>query len=265
LRHDKNVHKNDFGHLLVIAGSPAMLGASCLVSLAAMRFWAGLVTAAVPSGLNLTLQEKISHAVMTLPVPPGRGVLFTPSAFNFLNESWGKYSAVAIGPGIGRAPATINFVKKCVSCCPLPMVIDADAIHALGKGEKSVEYPRILTPHPGEFFELTGLKPLTDRARRMAAKEFSTREKVVLVLKGHRTVVAAPDGRIYVNTTGNQGMAKAGTGDVLTGMIAALLAQGINAFDAAKQAVYWHGAAGDKLGRRMNIYSFTAIDLINLI
>jgi NAD(P)H-hydrate epimerase len=265
LRENKLAHKNDFGHVLVCAGSPSMLGAACLVSLAAMRFGAGLVTAAVPKALNLTLQEKLAHVIMTMPVPGGRGDVFAAGSFVSIKRSWGKYTAVAIGPGIGLAPGTIKFVREMVRQCPLPMVIDADALNALGTARDFGQAPRVLTPHPGEFYRLSGLKPETDKDRRRAALGFSMANNVVLVLKGHRTVVASPDGKVYVNTTGNAGMAKAGMGDVLTGMITALLAQGVGAFNAARFSVFAHGYAGDRVVKDIPVYSLMATDLVNAV
>ena len=271
LRRNKKDHKNVFGHVLVAAGSPCMLGAPCLVSLAAMRCGAGLVTAAIPKALNLTLQKKLAHAVMTLPVPGAPGNIFGEADSKALEKYWHKYTAVAIGPGLGTAATTRKFVQALVNTCPLPMVIDADALNALSLQTrktialKTARKVRILTPHAGEFYRLTGLKPVTDRERRVAARAYAVENKVIIVLKGHHTVVASPDGKVYVNASGNTGMAKAGMGDVLTGMIGALLAQGLFAFEAAKAAVYMHGLAGDRLLRRKHIYAFTADDLINEI
>ncbi|MBF0505059.1 MAG: NAD(P)H-hydrate dehydratase [Candidatus Omnitrophica bacterium] len=266
LRRNKRAHKNDFGHLLVVAGSPAMLGAASLVSLSAMRAGAGLVTAAIPSTLNLALQKKISNAVMTMPVAGSKGDVFGLTSFRQIRKHWSKFTSVAMGPGLGTSFFVKAFVRAMAFQCPLPMVIDADALNALsGSLEilKSCRSARVLTPHPGEFFRLSGNKPLTERERRKAAKDFAVENNVVLVLKGHRTVVASPDGKVFVNMTGNPGMAKAGTGDVLTGIIAGFLAQGIPSYDAAKEAVYRHGMAGDILLKQRKIYSFTADDLID--
>ncbi len=268
LRRNKRAHKNEFGHLLVVAGSPSMLGAACLVALAAMRSGAGLVTGAIPKALNNTLQRKIAHAIMTLPVTGAAGEVFGKKDIGVLKKCWHKYTAVAVGPGLGLKPATIQFVRTIIEQCPLPMVIDADAINALSGGLKPLKKspgPRVLTPHPGEFFRLTGLKPETDRERRLAARSFAIKHNVVLVLKGRHSIVASADGRVYLNKTGNAGMAKAGMGDVLTGMIGALLAQGVPAFEAARAAVHWHGAAGDLCLKNKHIFSLTAPDLIEIL
>lgn len=243
-----------------------MLGAACLVSLAAMRFGVGLVTALIPRQLNLTLQRKISHAVMTLPVPGTRNGFFGPRDVKILSQSLNKYTAIALGPGISVCPSTSKFIRNMILACSLPIVIDADALNLISTQKnllKTFRIPPILTPHPGEFFRLSGLKPVTDRARCEVAKSWAEDHNVILVLKGPHTIVASPNGRIYRNPSGNAGMAKAGMGDVLTGMIGGLLAQGVNGFEAAKTAVYWHGVAGDNLLKHMNIYAFTAEDLIN--
>lgn len=271
LRQNKRSHKNDYGHLLVVAGSPSMLGAACLVSLAAMRFGAGLVTAAIPAKLNLALQQKINHAIMTMPVPGTKDGVFSLRDARILAENWSRYNALSIGPGLGSGPATIKFVQTIVNSCPLPMVIDADALNAIApsfrerssKNRLTCLNARILTPHPGEFYRMSGLRPKTDRERLQAAKDFAISNNVILVLKGHRTVVASPKGEVYVNKTGNAGMAKAGMGDVLTGMTGALLAQGVPAFEAAKVSVFWHGKIADICVRGSNDFSLTAVDIIN--
>ena len=267
LRHNRNVHKNDFGHVLVVAGSPAMLGAAALTGLSAMRCGAGLTTVGVAKSLNLTLQKKISNAIMTLPLPETRQKTIAPAAFRVLQKNWKKYSVIAIGPGMTTNPSTVRFVEKMYRECPLPMVVDADALNALaGKVDrlKNSEAPRILTPHPGEMARLTGLsRAVIESDRRGVALRYAKRWGCVVVLKGHRTVVASPDGKVYVNTTGNPGMAKAGMGDVLTGMIAALLAQKVLPFEAARFGVWWHGKTGDRVLKRRRIFSFTAQDIID--
>jgi ADP-dependent NAD(P)H-hydrate dehydratase / NAD(P)H-hydrate epimerase len=265
LKRDKKAHKNQYGHVLVLAGSRSMLGAACLTGLAAMRAGAGLTTIGVARSLNLTLQKKLAHVIMTLPLAETRGMTISSGAFAQIKKIWNKYSAIAIGPGLSDDPSTKRFILEMVVKCPLPMVIDADALNALaGKLSllRGVSAPRILTPHPGEFQRLSGTKPLTDADCRRQAKTFAKRYGCILVLKGHRTVVAAPTGKVYVNTTGNPGMATAGSGDVLTGMIAAFLARGLTPFEAARWGVYWHGKAGDKAARNARPLSMIASDMI---
>ncbi|MBF0388051.1 MAG: NAD(P)H-hydrate dehydratase [Candidatus Omnitrophica bacterium] len=274
LRKRQRVHKGSFGHLLVVAGSPSMLGAACLVALASMRSGVGMVTAAIPARLNLGLQKKIAHVIMTLALPGLKGEFFAVGDLKVLAKQWPRFTAVAIGPGIGTQPSTAAFVRGMLAQCPLPMVVDADALNALalssgfrrGAGLSSLSFsgaPRIFTPHPGEFFRLTGFKPSSDRDRASAAKAYAKANRVVIALKGHHTVVASPEGRVFVNDTGDPGMAKAGMGDVLTGIIGALLAQGVPAFEAVRYAVHWHGALGSACVKRQKVFSLTASDLID--
>ena len=265
-RRNPRLSKKDFGHLLIIAGSPTMLGAAALTSLAAMRSGAGLVTVGVPQGSNLTLQRKISHVVMTKPLAQTRAGTFSVKAYGQLKKIWGQFDAVAIGPGIGRSPGTGQLAREVIVHCPKPLVVDADALYAL-KGFTGIllkaRGTRILTPHEGEMSRLTGqsLKEI-QAARLKTALDFARRYKCVLLLKGHRTVVASPGGKTYINHTGNVGMATAGSGDVLTGMITAFLGQGMSPFDAAKYAAFYHGRAGDLAAKKKSKASMIALDII---
>jgi len=229
LRQNKSVHKNNLGHVLVVAGSPTMLGAACLTALSSMRSGAGLVTVAVPKSLNLTLQKKLSPVLMTLPVKETKAKTFSPAA----------------------------------------MVVDADALNALSEDLSvllKAKAPRILTPHVGEMSRLSGMtKKAIEHDRKGSAVRFAKAHQCVLVLKGAGTVVASPEGKVYVNKTGNAGMATAGSGDVLTGMIAAFVAQGISVFEAASLGVSMHGTAGDIAARRVGKTSLIATDIIATI
>jgi len=259
--------KKDFGHLLIIAGSPSMLGAAALSSLSAMRSGAGLVTVAVPQGSNLSLQEKISNCVMTKPVGQTRAGNFSLKAFDQLNKEWEYFDAVAIGPGIGREKSTQQMACQVITACPKPLVIDADALFALsGHVEilKKAKGPRVLTPHAGEMSRLINRTvKLIEGNRLKIAADFSRRNNCILLLKGHRTVVASPDGKTYVNHTGNVGMATAGSGDVLTGVITAFLGQGMNAFEAAKYGAFFHGKAGDIAAKRQGKLGMISEDIID--
>lgn len=268
LRRKNNVHKNDFGHVLVIAGSPRMLGAAALTSLAAMRCGAGLVTVAVPKSLNKSVQAKVSSVVMTWPVPETSAQTISLGAAALLEKTWSKYQSVVIGPGLSDHPRTQAFIRRVIKTCPCPMVIDADALRALA-GHQSLLNRRkaetILTPHPGEMSLLTGLsKDQVEAGRLQVSRAFVRQHPCVLVLKGHRSIVAFL-GSSYVNHTGNAGMATAGSGDVLSGMIGALLAQKTAGFQAAKFGVYWHGLAGDLAARQRPRASMIASDLIEKI
>ncbi|MBI3602190.1 MAG: NAD(P)H-hydrate dehydratase [Candidatus Omnitrophica bacterium] len=266
-RRNPYLNKKDFGHVLVVAGSPTMLGASALCSLAAMRAGAGLVTAAVPRSLNLTLQQKIVPVVMTLPLPQTPQGVFSSSAFFILKKFFLKFNTVAIGPGLGLHPSTCRLVYRMVEYYPGPMVVDADALNALAKNKNPLmkaHGPRILTPHTGEMARLTGKTVAeVEGNRKKIALDFARRWQCVIVLKGHRTVIASPDGKTAVNSTGNVGMATAGSGDVLTGMIAAFLAQGMSPFEAARWGAYVHGQAGDKAAKAKSKVSLIASDMID--
>ncbi|MBF0511180.1 MAG: NAD(P)H-hydrate dehydratase [Candidatus Omnitrophica bacterium] len=264
-RNNPRLSKKDFGSLLLIAGSPTMLGAAALCSRAAMRWGAGLVTAAVPKSLNLTLQKKIAHVVMTMPLPQTSQGFFSFQAYAPLRKVWDRFDVVAIGPGIGRDASTLKLARQVILECPKPLVVDADAlfalaqdIHLLGKAKGK----RLLTPHAGEMARLAG-HPILDKdnVRRKEASCFALCHGCVVVLKGHHTVVASSDGKIYVNRTGNVGMATAGSGDVLCGMITAFLGQGMSAFDAARYGVYYHGKAGDRAAKKHGKLGMIATDL----
>jgi ADP-dependent NAD(P)H-hydrate dehydratase / NAD(P)H-hydrate epimerase len=267
LRQNKSVHKNDFGHVLVVAGSPAMLGAACLTALSSMRSGAGLVTVAVPKSLNLTLQKKLSSVLMTLPVKETKAKTFSPAAFDELMKCSHKFNAVALGPGIGMDKGTQRFVLEMIRHYPLPMVVDADALNALSQDLPillKAKAPRILTPHVGEMARLSGMtKKAIEHDRKGSAVRFAKAHRCVLVLKGAGTVVASPDGKVYVNKTGNAGMATAGSGDVLTGVIAAFLAQGILPFESAHWGAFFHGAAGDRAAQERGSASLIATDIID--
>ncbi|MBF0479823.1 MAG: NAD(P)H-hydrate dehydratase [Candidatus Omnitrophica bacterium] len=269
LRKNKTAHKNVFGHVLVIAGSPSMLGAGALVSLAAMRSGAGLVTWAVPKSLNLIAQKKASNTVMTLPCAENKTGTFSLQAFMAINKSYEKFNAIAIGPGLTAGRDIAQFIEKIIATSPVPLVIDADALNCLvGKTDilLKTNTAKILTPHPGEMSRLTGFtRAAVEKERVGVAQKFAQQFKCILLLKGHSTVVASPDGQIYFNKTGNAGMAKAGSGDVLTGMIAAFLGQGIEAFEAAKWGAYLHGKAGDIAAKDKGRVALIAMDIIEAI
>ena len=269
LRRNPNVHKNDFGHVFVLAGSPSMVGAAVLTTLAAMRTGAGLVTLGVPKGLNLTAQRKISPVIMTYPLPETKGGSVSYQAFKGINKRIDRFNVLVLGPGLSRDPDTQKLILKIVLSVQQPLVIDADALYTIASHPgvlRKTKSPKILTPHLGEMARLTGIrKELIEKNREAMAKRFSRDHRCILVLKGHRTVVASPEGKIYVNKTGNAGMATAGSGDVLTGMIAALLAQGLSGFEAAKWGVYLHGKAGDWVIKKKSKFSLIATDLIEAI
>ncbi|HPN56291.1 MAG TPA: NAD(P)H-hydrate dehydratase [Candidatus Omnitrophota bacterium] len=269
LRLKKNVYKNHFGHVLILAGSRRMLGAAALSGLAAMRSGAGLVTVGVPQSLNTALQRKLSPVIMTFPLPETPEQTLSPQAWETLSGELMRFDAIAIGPGLSTQTGTRDFILKAISAIPTPLVIDADALNALsGRLDilRKSPAPKILTPHPGEMARLLNIsKTDIEKDRKAAAIALSKTTQTVVLLKGARTVIAAPDKKCTLNSTGNAGMATAGSGDVLTGMIAAFLGQGLNAFEAARWGAYLHGLAGDLAAKKKTRLAMIASDLIDFI
>lgn len=261
-------HKGSYGHALIIGGSPGMTGAVRMSSFAALRIGAGVVTAAVPvSVLSTTAADHME--VMTTPLAETERSTIALEALPVINNLLATTSVCAIGPGMSRYPeanAVISFVleKACI-----PLVIDADGINALqGDADilKNRQVPVVLTPHPGEMARLVGRSIEEIQGNRMElAREFAIEYGVCLVLKGNKTVVALPSGEVFINITGNPGMATAGSGDVLSGMIAGLIAQGLRTRDAAITAVYLHGLAGDHAAREKGQRGIVAGDILNAI
>ena len=269
LRRKSYVHKNQFGHVLILAGSKQMLGAGALTSLAAIRSGAGLVTLGIPQSLNSTIQKKIASVIMTLPLKETRDQTLAFSAFNQIKDFYSRYNTIAIGPGLSENPDTQRLILRIIETSPLPLIIDADALNALCRNLNvltKTAADKILTPHPGEMSRLTEQKKnIIENNRKKIAEFFANEYNCILLLKGAKTVIASPGKRTYTNTTGNSGMATAGSGDVLTGMIAAFVAQGLSAFDAAKYGAYLHGKAGDLTAKNKTRLSMIASDIIEYI
>lgn len=265
-RRNPHQHKNDFGHILVLAGSARMLGAAALTCQAAMRAGAGLVTLGIPRSLNLTAQKKISSVVMTLPLAETPGQALSLKALTTLQKELYRYQVIALGPGLSRDHSTQKLILKIISMCDVPLVIDADALNALATQLTALHKQnniRILTPHAGEMGRLINKRISNNEKQRiLIARQFAQEHNCILTLKGRRTIVADPQGRIYINTTGNVGMATAGSGDILTGIIAAFLAQKLKAFDAVKLACLVHGRSGDLAAKEKGKISLIATDMI---
>lgn len=269
LRRKENSHKNDFGHVLVLAGSKSMMGAAALVSLAAMRSGAGLVTLGVPESLNPVAQKKISSVVMTFPLRETREKTLSSAAYAQITKRLKNFDVIALGPGLSQNKNTQKLIAKLISTVDKPLVIDADALNAIASNPdllKKINNTKILTPHPGEMARLTGLtKNAIQTHRAQAAKKFAKIYRCILLLKGKKTVVASAGGEVYLNHSGNVGLATAGSGDVLTGMIAAFLAQGLSGFEAAKYGSYIHGLAGDLAANEKTKTAMIASDIIEKI
>ncbi len=239
-------HKGTFGRVLIVAGSYGMSGAAALAGMGALRGGAGLVYLAVPDCI-LSIVAGFEPAYITLPIST-IGNTFSSDALRQIENQIANKDAIAIGPGMGRSAHSDGVIYELYKRCEQPMVVDADALNALAdQPERILKHAgsRILTPHPGEFERLTKQVNAADQKDRIEQSiKFAQAHNVVLVLKGAGTVVT--DGQqFYVNTTGNAGMATGGTGDVLTGIITALLAGGYAPFAAAQLGVYLHGLAGD--------------------
>jgi NAD(P)H-hydrate epimerase len=266
-----DANKGRFGHVLMVGGSRGKAGAAAMASLAALRAGAGLVTAAVPESI-LPAVAAFAPEMMTEPlVETAQGSL---ALRNLEGGRWQslleRKTVLAIGPGLSREAETAELVRELVRQTALPVVLDADALNAFAgqtdwlaqlNGNGRV---RVLTPHPGEMARLLGCSVAEVEADRVKiAREFAQQHGVTLVLKGWRTLVAHPDGTVAVNTTGNPAMAKGGSGDILTGMVAALLAQHPEKVaDAVNAAVYLHGLAGDLAVRAQEEHTVLATDTL---
>ncbi len=262
-------HKGTYGHVGIIAGSVGKTGAAAMAALAALRIGTGLVTAAVPSSVNDILEAKLLEA-MTLPMPETKARTFARSGLDRLLAFAGARDAVAIGPGLTTHPETVDLVQEFVKRIDKPCVLDADALNALaGKASLLTECrrPPIITPHPGEMarLEAEATTQSVNDDRLGTATRFARERGVFVILKGARTVIARPDGVAAICPTGNPGMATAGTGDILTGMVAGLLAQGLAPWNAACTATYFHGLAGDLAARQLGQAGMIARDLIQHI
>jgi NAD(P)H-hydrate epimerase len=263
-----SAHKGSFGHVLVIAGSVGKGGAAAMTSLSALRVGAGLVTLALPVGLEGTLRDRPLE-IMTLPLPQTADQSLGQGALEPLLKFAQDKSVAAVGPGLSTHPETAKVVHGLISQLTIPMVIDADGLNVLvGHLDllKQARAPMVLTPHPGEMARLIGTSTHAVQTDRLGvAADFVERHPVTLVLKGARTIIADRSGVLTINSTGNPGMATAGTGDVLTGMIAGLIAQGYPPDQAARFGAYLHGLAGDLAATEVGDVGFIAGDLIQRI
>jgi len=248
-----------------LAGSLRFLGAAVLCSKAAMRSGAGLVTLGIAQSLsNATLKIK-SPEVMLLPLAQTKEATISLSAYKKVRNFIKTIDVAVIGPGLTQNKSTQDLVRKLILHVNKPMVIDADGLNAL-VGHLDILSSVILTPHPGEMARLLGITVKeVERDRKNIAKKFAIDYNVTLVLKGHNTIVADQQGNFYINKTGNPGMSTAGSGDVLAGIIAAFLGQGLDSFSASKYAVYLHGLAGDLAAKDKTQAGMIASDIIDNI
>ena len=263
----RSAHKGEFGHVFVIGGSPATPGAVLMAATAALRSGAGLVTATAAENAVAAL---IAHTpeLMTLSLPTDAAGSFDAEALD--SDLLARATVLALGPGMGRSKGSRELVRKIVREAPQPLVVDADGLNALAEIDDWQAASRllVLTPHPGEMARLTGLSTAAVQKRRVdLAREFAADRGVYLVLKGNRTLTACPNGLVLVNPTGTPAMATAGSGDILTGMTAGLLAQ----FPAERPemviaaAVYWHGLAAERAAAETTEPAMLATDILRFL
>ena len=265
---DAQSHKGTTGHLLVIGGSPGKTGAAIMASRAAMRIGAGLVTLGIPKSLNVAVESQLIE-VMTEPLPENTDQTLGLSAREKILRRLERKKGLAIGPGLGTAKSTRNLVREVIQTCRVPVIIDADGLNALVGNLsflKKLKVPVVMTPHPGEMARLVGKTSSEVQEDRVGeARSFAGTYGVHLVLKGAKTVIAHPDGTVFINPSGNPGMASGGMGDVLTGIISGLVVQGLPVGEAVNAGVYLHGCAADALACSMGPVGFVASDVIDIL
>jgi len=263
-----DAHKGTTGHVLIVSGSAGKTGAAAMTAMSAMRAGAGLVTLAIPESLNPILETQVLEA-MTYPLRETENGIIGESSFNKIMDLLLGKKSLAIGPGLGEAAETKKLVHRIIKESPVPIVIDADGLNNIaGSTEllKKAKAPLILTPHPGEMARLMGSTTgSVQKDRITCAREFAKKFNVHIVLKGAKTIIAHPEGNIFINPTGNPGMASGGMGDVLTGIIAGLVAQGFSPETATHTGVYLHGAAADMLAQKIGPFGYLSTEVMNAI
>ena len=264
----RETHKGSYGHLLIVAGSVGKTGAAALAARAAMRAGAGLVTVATAASAQPVVAALLLEA-MSEPVAETAARTISSTALATLRQLAGRRDAVTLGPGLGLEEETQALARALVVECRQPMVVDADALTALAghlDRLRGVAGPRCLTPHPGEMARMLGASVADVQRDRIATvRQFATTHATPVVLKGATSVVGLPDGTVLLNPTGNPGMASGGTGDVLSGVLGAFLARGLDAAGALAAAVYLHGLAGDAAAERVGEESLVAGDVIEAL
>ncbi|MEI8350613.1 MAG: NAD(P)H-hydrate dehydratase [Candidatus Omnitrophota bacterium] len=268
LKRKPDTHKGDYGYVLAIGGSPGLTGAVCLCAEAALRIGAGLVRVGVPKSLHNIFEVKLTE-VMSVPLEESREGHFSVNALARIEDIAKKIDVIALGCGASQNISTQKLILKIIETIDKPLVIDADGINALSKNigilKRCKSKNIIVTPHMGEFSRLVRIGVEEIKAKRKElVKDFAFQYNLILVLKGHRTLIS--DGKeIFENITGNPGMATAGSGDVLTGMIAGLIGQGLGCLEAARLGVYLHGLAGDLAAKDKTQNCLIASDIIEYL
>ncbi len=271
-----NTHKGTYGRVLVLAGSPGLTGAAYLCSKAALRSGSGIVTLGVPESLNSVMEAKLT-CVMTHPLPETKASSLSNKGKKEIMKLCESHDVVALGPGLSQQPETRELILWLIQNIDRNIVIDADGLNALSDKVKvlhKIKRRAVLTPHPGEMSRLIDFGSVKDvqKERLNTASQFvqsiqkklNNERRLILVLKGDKTIVV-DSGKVYVNRTGNPAMATAGAGDVLTGIIASLIGQGYDVFDASQLGVYIHGLAGDIAANKKGEHSMIASDIIEYL
>lgn len=269
LHRKPDTHKGDYGHVLILAGSGRYIGAACLCAESAMRAGAGRVTLGIPRGIYSIVASRVASEVMTLPLPETKSRSLGSAALRQIKNFAKDVDCVLVGPGLSADPDTGHLVRALVGTVAKPLIIDADGLNAISDHVNVLKKngPEIiLTPHPKEMARLCGVSvDMIQAQRKNIAKKFALRYNITLILKGSSTVVSSKAGRVYENPTGNAGMATAGSGDVLSGIVAAFVAQGLEAFEASCSAVYIHGLSGDLAAVDKSQISLIASDIIEYL
>lgn len=261
---EKNTHKGNYGRVGIIGGSDGMAGAPFLAAMGALRSGAGLVYNYSPRTIASVLQMKsLENIVIKIAAADSS---FGVRCLGELLEKTGNLDAAVVGPGLGRSAELVDFIAEFLKRWKGFLVLDADGLNAVRTPEvfRQCKTVPVLTPHPLEFSRLTNLSVSeVEKNREEAARRFAVQTNTVVLLKGHQTVVADPSGELYINTTGNPGMATAGMGDILSGIIGTFLAQGFPPFEAAKLGAYFHGVAGDLAAREIGEHGMIASDVLH--
>lgn len=267
-KRNDNSHKGTYGRVAIIAGSRGMTGAPFLSSQGALRTGSGLVYTIIPESLETVMSIKLTEAIIR-PIKDKDTGHFLKDSIEPIIKEVKEMDCIALGPGIGVDKDRIQLVSEIIRDTKVPMVVDADGINCIAENIEILNQgkgPIIITPHPGEMARLLN-KDIQEieKNRQYYSQYISEKYNIIVVLKGNKTIVTSPEGQTYINKTGNPGMATAGSGDVLTGIIASLLGQRLDPFDAAKLGVYLHGLAGDITRDRLGEYGMIASDIIEAI
>lgn len=265
---DRNAHKKTRGHALIIAGSKEKSGAAVLSSLACMRAGVGLTTLALPSAAHTIIKSQLVN-IMSEEIPSSEKSVFDSSGMDLLKGLTQDKTAVLMGPGLAPDTTRVKWIEKVIQGLSVPFVLDAQALSDVGRNIEKIDWTQnnaVVTPHEGEMSKLTGLTADDiHKNRSEIAIVHAKNWKVHVILKGFQTIIATPNGETWVNMVDHPCLSVAGTGDVLSGILTSLLAQGIPMFDACKLAVYIHGRAGQRLGQRIGTRGVVASDLVTEI